>query len=268
MAPPTGPPAFAVTVDIAIFTVREGDLCVLMVRRREAPHRGSLALPGGFVEPEEDLLAAARRELLEETGVRDVVLEQLATYGAPGRDPRGRVVSVAHLAVLGEPVPPRAGSDAVAALWLPVGPLLTGRARVAFDHRLILRDALERVRAKLEYTTLATAFVAEEFTLSELRRVYEIVWGAEFDAGNFQRKMRRTEDFVVETGRTRSVPGGRGRPAATFRARERGVHLLSTPLTRGPDRGARSTTSSPGSDPAQMAADPAQMAQSAVDPSR
>lgn len=225
-------PIFFVTVDIAIFTVHQDELRVLLVRRRRDPHRGALALPGGFVGPSEDILEAARRELGEETGVTDVVLEQLATYGAPGRDPRGRVVSVAHVAVLPEAVPPRAGSDAAEALWVPVVPLLRGSDAVAFDHRVILRDALERVRSKLEYTTLATAFVAEEFTLSELRRVYEVVWGADFDAGNFQRKMRRTEDFVVETGRTRPAQGGRGRPAATFRARERGVHPLSTPLTR------------------------------------
>ena len=225
-------PIFSVTVDIAIFTVAEDQLRVLLVRRGLEPEKGRLALPGGFVGIDEDVAGAARRELREETGVRDVVLEQLATYGAPGRDPRGRVVSVAHVAVLPAQVEARPGTDAAAAGWLEVDPLLRGRNRLAFDHRLILKDAVERVRAKLEYTTLATAFVGPEFTLTELRRVYEVVWGAEFDAGNFQRKMRQTEDFVVETGHTRPSPVGRGRPAATFRARQRGVHLLSTPLTR------------------------------------
>jgi 8-oxo-dGTP diphosphatase len=225
-------PVFYVTVDIAIFTVRDDELRVLMVRRRSAPHQGSLALPGGFVGPDEDILDAARRELGEETGVTDVVLEQLGSYGAPHRDPRGRVVSVAHVAVLPSEVELHAGRGTTEALWVPVVPLLRGDEPIAFDHRQILRSALERVRSKLEYTTLATAFVAEEFTLSELRRVYEVVWGADFDAGNFQRKMRRTEDFVVATGRTRPAAGGRGRPAATFRARERGVRSLSTPITR------------------------------------
>jgi 8-oxo-dGTP diphosphatase len=225
-------PVFYVTVDIAIFTVADDALHVLLVHRGEEPDRGRLALPGGFVGPDEDLLDAARRELGEETGVRDVVLDQLATYGAPGRDPRGRVVSVAHVAVLPGAATPRAGSDAAEAAWQPVQPLLRGRNRLAFDHRQILRDAVERIRSKLEYTTLATAFVGPEFTLTELRRVYEVVWGAEFDAGNFQRKMRTTEDFVVGTGTTRPSPVGRGRPAAVFRARHPGIHPLSTPITR------------------------------------
>lgn len=224
-------PIFAVTVDIVIFTVADDELRVLLVKRGSAPHRGRLALPGGFVGEKEDVLAAAKRELREETGLRDVVLEQLRTYGAPDRDPRGRVVSVAHVAVLPTPVRPHAGTDAAEADWHAVEPLMDSR-RLAFDHRAILRDAVERVRSKLEYTTLAAAFVGEEFTLTELRRVYEVVWGAEFDAGNFQRKMRSTEDFVVETGRTRPSPVGRGRPASTFRARRLGVHPLSTPITR------------------------------------
>lgn len=225
-------PIFYVTVDIAIFTVHDGDLQVLLIRRKGDPHGGRLALPGGFVTPQEDLLSAARRELVEETGVDDVVLEQLATYGAPDRDPRGRVVSVAHVAVLPELVSARAGTDAAEALWRPVVALLDGAEQIAFDHRRILTDALERVRSKLEYTTLATAFVGSEFTLSELRRVYEIVWDTDFDPGNFQRKMRRTEDFVEATDRTRSSPAGRGRPAALFRAKRRGVHYLANPITR------------------------------------
>lgn len=225
-------PIFYVSVDIAIFTVHDGELQVLLVRRKGDPDAGLLALPGGFVTPTEDLLTAARRELAEETGVADVVLEQLATYGSPTRDPRGRVVSVAHVAVLPEIVSARAGTDAAEALWRPVTGLLADGEPIAFDHRRILTDALERVRSKLEYTTLATAFVGAEFTLSELRRVYEIVWDTDFDPGNFQRKMRRTEDFVEATGQTRPSPAGRGRPAALFRARRPGVHHLTNPITR------------------------------------
>ena len=131
---------------------------------------------------------------------------------------------MAHVAVLPEAVTPRAGSDATEAMWVPVRRrCCDGGARSPSTTGVILRDALERVRAKLEYTTLATAFVAEEFTLSELRRVYEVVWGAEFDAGNFQRKMRRTEDFVVETGSTRPSSGGPWPARRDLPARERGV---------------------------------------------
>lgn len=226
-------PVFYVTVDMAILTVHHDALQVLLVTRRNAPYAGRLALPGGFVDPEEDLADAARRELREETGLTDVVFEQLASYGAPGRDPRGRIVSVAHLAVLPEPVSARAGDDASEAGWHPVEPLLRSRTRLGFDHALILTDAVERVRAKLERTTLATSFVGEEFTLSELRSVYEVVWGQALDPGNFQRKVTRTEDFVEETGRMRPSQGP-GRPAGLFRARRSGIHPLSVPLARPP----------------------------------
>ena len=224
-------PIFSVTVDMAILTVHEGELQVLMVERAGEPYAGRLALPGGFVEPDEDLADAALRELQEETGVTEVAFEQLASYGAPHRDPRGRVVSVAHLAVLPEPVTARAGDDAGDAGWHPVHALLAEPGRLAFDHDVILADAVERVRTKLERTTLATSFVGEEFTLSELRSVYEVVWGRPLDPGNFQRKVTRTEDLVVETGQMRAAQGP-GRPAGLFRARRAGIHPLSVPIAR------------------------------------
>jgi 8-oxo-dGTP diphosphatase len=225
-------PIFAVTVDIAILTVHRGQLQVLLVRRGNQPYAGRLALPGGFVEPDEDLHEAAARELREETGVEGVVMEQLRSYGAPGRDPRQRVVSVAHVAILPERVRAVGGDDAAEAVWRNVGPLLRRGGTLAFDHRQILRDAVERVRSKLEYTTLATAFVPAEFSLSELRHVYEVVWDRELDAGNFQRKIKLTEGLVEPTGDTRLSPAGRGRPAAMFRAVRPGVHELKFPITR------------------------------------
>lgn len=226
-------PIAAVTVDVAILTIRDGELQVLLVTRGAEPFRGRLALPGGFVRPDEDLYDAAVRELAEETGVRGVPMEQLRTYGAPGRDPRPeRVVSVAHVAVLPAPVAVRGGDDAGEAAWHPVAPLLGQWDALAFDHFEILRDAVERVRGKLEYTSLATAFVAEEFSLAELRGVYEIVWGVQLDPGNFQRKVLQTEDLVVETGNTRLAATGRGRPARTFRAAQRRVHELRLPIRR------------------------------------
>ena len=157
-------PPFAVTVDIALLTIRGGELCALVVRRGEAPYRGRWALPGGFVLPDEDIEAAAFRELREETGLAGGFhLEQLRTYGAPKRDPRMRTVSVAHLALAPDLTSPVAGTDAAAADWRPVEALLATRPGLAFDHAQILGDALERARAKLEYTCLLyTSDAADE----------------------------------------------------------------------------------------------------------
>ena len=222
-------PIINVTVDIVVLSMCEAELCALAIKRGSPPHEGRWALPGGFVEVDEDLEAAARRELAEETGVSgdSVRFEQLATYGAPDRDPRGRIISVAWLAGLSEAVDPQAGSDASDAVWKPVGWLLQG-SRLAFDHRQVLGDGVERARSKLEYTNIATAFVGEEFTIAELRRVYEVVWGHALDPGNFHRKVTRTDGFVEPTGQRRSV--GRGRPAELFRAGTE--EMLSPPLTR------------------------------------
>lgn len=221
---------FAVTVDLVVFTIRDERLCVLAVRRGSAPYRGRWALPGGFVEEDEGLLDAARRELAEETGLEDlpVHLEQLATYGDPRRDPRMRVVSVAHLALAAELPEPAAGTDAADAKWRPVDELLANRARLAFDHDLILEDGLERARAKLEYSPLATAFCAEEFTVAELRRVYEVVWGVGLDPRNFHRKVTGSPGFLHPTGRRTTRNGGR--PAQLYRRGD--ATLLNPPITR------------------------------------
>ena len=222
-------PILYVTVDIVVLALLEGELCALVIRRGEPPYKGRWALPGGFVEIDEDLETAARRELEEETSVSaDAVrIEQLATYGAPRRDPRQRTISIAFLAVLPEPAAPTAGSDAAAAAWRSVDWLL-GRGRLAFDHRQILTDGVERTRARLEYTNIATAFLGPEFTIASLREVYEVVWGHPLDAGNFHRKVTRTEGFVKPTGRRQSV--GRGRPAELFTAGSE--ESLNPPLTR------------------------------------
>jgi 8-oxo-dGTP diphosphatase len=219
-----GHPPFAVTVDLVVLTVRDGALQVLTVRRGGPPYAGEWALPGGFVHVDEDLPAAAVRELAEETGLRSVHLEQLATYGAPDRDPRMRTVSVAYL-VLGPDLPsPVAGSDAADARWVPVA----GARRLAFDHDAILADGVERARSKLEYTPLAAGFCPAEFTIAELRAVYEAVWGAAPDPRNFHRKVTGSDGFLVPTGRWSA--GGRGRPAQLYR---RGpATLLSPPMLR------------------------------------
>jgi 8-oxo-dGTP diphosphatase len=222
-------PIFSVTADLVVLTIRDDALCALVVERGSDPFKGSWALPGGFVEPDESLYDAATRELEEETGLRIEVrrLEQLGSYGEPGRDPRGRVVSVAWLAVVPEGSQPAAGSDAANVAWRPASQLL-GSERLAFDHATILADGVERARAKLEYTALATAFVGEKFTVADLRRVYEVVWDVALDPGNFHRKVT-SAGFVEPTGE--SVQRGPGRPAALYRHVDE-VDELSPPLTR------------------------------------
>jgi len=204
-------PPIAVTVDIVLLTVRQGQLTVLLVRRGVHPHRDRWALPGGFVGEHEDLDEAARRELVEEAGVdaRPRHLEQLRTYGSPDRDPRMRVVSIAYLGLMPDLPRPRAGTDAADARFWPVGDLGTDDGpTLAFDHDRIVADAVERARSKLEYTNLATSVVEEPFTIADLRRVYEAVWGVVLHPANFRRKVLSTDGLVVPTGQERST--GRG----------------------------------------------------------
>ena len=236
---PVSFPPFAVAVDLAIFTIRAGLLAVLLVQRRDHPYRGYWALPGGFVQADESADQAARRELAEETGVSafDGHLEQLRTYSAPGRDPRMRVVSVAYVALAPDLPDVRPGGDAAAARWWPVEDTGLDDAAgeglpLAFDHARILADARDRVRAKLEYTTLGAAFTEEPFTLADLRRVYAAVWGSAPDLANFRRKVLGTTGFVVEDQRSPVAAAGAagGRPPLLYR---RGPALtLHPPLLR------------------------------------
>ncbi len=222
--------AVMLTVDLAILTIRAGELHVLLVERGNKPYLGRLALPGGFVADGESLEIAARRELKEETNLDagSLFLEQLRTYADPRRDPRGRVVSVAYLAVAPDLPMPVGGSDARSAQWAPVDDVLSGKLRLAFDHDQIVRDAVERARGKLEYSSLATAFCADTFTIADLRRVYEAVWDVRLDPGNFSRKVTKTAGFVLPTGSRRSADAGR--PAALYRRGE--AVMLYPPMLR------------------------------------
>jgi 8-oxo-dGTP diphosphatase len=232
-------PAVAVTVDLAVFTIRAGQLAVLLVQRSEHPYLGYWALPGGFVRAEESAADAASRELAEETGVGEFGghLEQLRTYSDPERDPRMRVVSIAYVALAPDLPDPLAGGDAAHARWWPVEDIGPHRddpdgLRLAFDHSQILADALDRVRAKLEYTTLATGFVEEPFTLADLRRVYAVVWGKAPDLGNFRRKVLGTDGFVVEWRRSDTSAAGPagGRPPLLYRRGD--ATILQPPMLR------------------------------------
>ena len=190
-------PAVAVTVDVALFAIRDDELHILLIQRGVEPFAGAWALPGGFIQAGEDLDAAAARELAEETGVTEdaIYLEQLRTYGSPGRDPRMRVVTVAYWGACASLPAPLGSTDAAHAELVEVSQVEAGEIKLAFDHEAIVRDALERVRAKLEYTALAARFCPPEFTISELRRVYETVWNTRLDPGNFQRKVRENRSF-------------------------------------------------------------------------
>jgi 8-oxo-dGTP diphosphatase len=208
---PRGFPPIAVTVDIVVLTVRQGRLSVLLVRRGAHPFRDRWALPGGFVAAAEGLDEAAARELAEEAGVPlgTAHLEQLASYGDPTRDPRMRVISVAYLALAPDLPLPVAGTDASEARYWDVEDInLDDEPILAFDHTQVLADAVERARAKLEYTSLATTFLEEPFTIADLRRIYEAVWGRTLHPANFRRKVLTTPGFVTPIGEERAT--GRG----------------------------------------------------------
>jgi len=227
-------PSVLLAVDLVVLTLRKASLHVLLVRRGVEPYLGAMALPGGFLRDEtEPVLTAARRELSEETGLDPdtLHLEQFGLYSDPGRDPRGRVVSVAYLAIRPRLPDPVAGTDAADARWTPAGDVLAARLGLAFDHQRIVIDGVERARRKLEHSTLATAFCGPTFTITELQQVYEAVWGMRLDARNFYRKIQSTRDFVVPADSPR--PTGAGRPPRRFRA---GPSIVfSPPMTRPAD---------------------------------
>ena len=219
----------SVTVDVVVFGmfgsldaddavggghVDRPELRVLLIRRRNWPFRGCWAIPGGFVNMDESLDAAARRELEEETGLRDVYLEQLYTFGEPNRDPRTRVISVAYYALLpGHNSVAHAGDDAREARWFPVAVL---PPNLAFDHSQILDVALRRLRAKADYAGIAREFLPSVFTLRQLRRIYETVLGRTLDRANFTRRMLMEGD-IEATGTV--YRGAAHRPAKNYRYR-------------------------------------------------
>jgi len=200
-----------VTVDLAIFTVLDRLLHLLVVERGEPPFAGALALPGGFVRPNEDLDEAARRELLEETGLAAMTerggphLAQVGAFGRPDRDPRMRVISVASFALVPPELVPqiRAGGDAAHARWVLVRDLRElSESPLAFDHPEIIDAALTRLRSDLDQTSIAFALVPDPFTIQELRTVHEAIGGAPIDPGNFRKRvLRMIDDGMLELAR-------------------------------------------------------------------
>ncbi len=217
-----------VCVDLVILTlVPNVGLSLLLIERGIPPWKGLHALPGGFVHPDETLEAAARRELAEETGIADLgvaLVEQLATFGDPGRDPRSRTVSVAHTALVPHHRVSHAkgGDDAASASFHRIldGAVVDERDRripLAFDHEVIVRVAVERLRARVTYTTAPFVLMPDEFTLAELQAAYEAILGTSLHRRAFRERVER-EGWVVATGGTRT---GAHRPARLFRAATR-----------------------------------------------
>lgn len=199
----------SVTVDAALFTIREGALQVLMTRRQEHPFQGQLALPGVFVGMEETLDEAAARALCQKTGLHDIYLEQLYTWGSPDRDPRMRVISVSYYALVPEGMLQPTEAD-----FYPVQEIAAAQD-IAFDHSKIVAYGIERIRNKVNYSDIAFSLVGEEFTLPELQRVYEILLGQKLYKANFRKKIA---DKIVETEKMTS--GEKHRPSRIYRRKE------------------------------------------------
>ena len=206
----------AVTTDIVLFTIREERLQLLLIRRRNPPFQGGWALPGGFLDMNEDLADCAKRELEEETGIKNVYLEQLYTFGKHDRDSRERVISVAYYALIpSDRVTLKPASDATDASWFAYDEL----PELAFDHREIAEKAHERLVAKLDYSTIAFQFLPKQFTLSELQEVYETIRAEPMDKRNF-RKWITARNLIEATGKERR--NGSHRPAQLFRTKRPG----------------------------------------------
>jgi len=204
----------AVTTDVVVFTIRDGRLHILLVKRANPPHQGEWALPGGFLDIDEDLDGCASRELEEETGISGVYLEQLYTFGATRRDPRERVISVTYYALVPQDAlaVPRAASDAADVGWHAFEDL----PELAFDHAQIIEMAHRRLVAKLDYSTIAFQFMPATFTLSELQCVYQALLNQPLDKRNFRKRILSL-GMIEDTGKLSRT--GKHRPARKYRVR-------------------------------------------------
>ena len=214
-------PRAALTVDCVVFGFDEGALKILLIRRGIEPFKNRWALPGGFVHPDETLDAAARRELQEETGLRDVYQEQLYTFGEIERDPRERVISVAYFALVRRADHlPAAATDAAEAAWFEVENV----PALSFDHAVILKMALERLRGKIRWQPVGFELMPKKFTLSQFQALYEAILGRELDKRNFRKKLL-TLDLLLALEETTTA--GSRRPAQLFRFDQRKYKTLT-----------------------------------------
>jgi len=199
-----------IATDVVIFTVQEGQLKVLLIQMKKPPFTGRWAAPGGLVKPDESVESSAKRQLLAKTGVRNIYLEQLYTFGEVNRDPFGRVVSVAYFALIpygGFQLQTTKEYEDVA--WFPVKIL----PRLAYDHREIIRYAIERLKSKLEYTNVVYSLLPREFTLSELQGLYEIILDKKLDKRNFRKRVLSLP-LLKKLGKKRG--GDANRPAELY----------------------------------------------------
>ena len=204
-------PRAALTVDCVVFGLDESELKVLLIQRGLEPFKGKWALPGGFVRVDETIDEAARRELGEEAGLKDVFLEQLYTFGAVNRDPRERVVSVAYYSLVKLAAhDTKAATDAADARWFPI----SGAPKLAFDHGDILATALARLKGKVRYQPIGFELLPPKFTLSQLQHLYEAVLETGLDTRNFRKKVL-SFGLLVPLKETQMT--GRHRPAQLFR---------------------------------------------------
>ena len=213
-------PRPALTVDVVAFTIRANSLSVLLIQRAGEPYQGSWALPGGFVNIDEELETAASRELEEETGVKGAYLEQLYTYGQPQRDPRGRVVTVAYITLISAETSVRTGgsSDAAQAQWVPIDNL----PELAFDHAEIIEYGLKRLRYKLESSAVGFQLLPELFTLSEIQCLYEIILGNQLDKNRLLRRLLETR-LIEKTTETKII---KGHQTPLYRFREAAIEEI------------------------------------------
>lgn len=198
-----------VTVDAIIFTIDDNKLKILLIKRKNPPFQNMYALPGGFVNHDEELEFAAKRELLEETGVKDIFLKELGCYGKVGRDPRGRTLTIAYMALIRPEQKLEAATDASEASWFSIYSL----PELAFDHKEIINDAIEKLRYEIQTTNIAFQILPKKFTLSMLQNLYELILDKSLDKRNFR---KRIKELGILKEHNETIMEGAHRPATLY----------------------------------------------------